>query len=163
MWSNSIFSEQMVGFRATAGAFFTAYVATTISAFWFATLGLGFMGFFPVQLLANIMGGLTIQFAILFAGINISPLDLKGWRWMYDVNGFAHALRLFFLPQYEGDTRLIPERGGKFLVTKQQFAEAQLGQESSRKWEDFGWLMLILAGAWILMVLFYVRINHQRK
>jgi hypothetical protein len=153
----------MVGFRATAGAFFTAYIATTISAFWFATLGLGFMGFFPVQLLANIMGGLTIQFAILFAGINISPLDLKGWRWMYDVNGFAHALRLFFLPQYEGDTRLIALRGGQTYITKQDFAEKQLGQASVNKWDDLGWLILILAGAWILMVIFFVRINHQKK
>ena len=160
---NCLLSVQLVGFRATAGAFFTAYLATFIAAFWFATLGLGFMGFFPVQLLANIMGGLTIQFAILFAGINISPLDLKGWRWMYDVNGFAHALRLFFLPQFEDDTRLIPDPRGKFLMTKEQFVERQLGQAASNKWDDLGWLMLILSGAWILMVLFYVRINHQRK
>jgi len=153
----------MVGFRASADAFFTAWIATSIAAFWFATIGLGFIGFFPVQLLANIFGGLTIQFAILFAGINISPLDLKGWRWMYDVNGFAHALRLFFLPQYEGDTRLIALRGGQEYSTKQNFAEKQLGQASVNKWDDLGWLMLILAGAWILMVVFFVRINHQKK
>ena len=153
----------MVGFRASADAFFTAWLATSIAAFWFATIGLGFIGFFPVQLLANIFGGLTIQFASLFAGINISPLDLEGWRWMYDVNGFAHALRLFFLPQYEGDTRLIPLRGGQIFTTKQEFAEKQLGQASINKWDDLGWLLLILAGAWVLMVLFYVRINHQKK
>ena len=153
----------MVGFRASADSFFTAWIATSIAAFWFATIGLGFIGFFPVQLLANIFGGLTIQFAILFAGINISPLDLKGWRWMYDVNGFAHALRLFFLPQYEGDTRLIALRGGQAYITKQDFAEKQLGQASVNKWDDLGWLILILAGAWILMVVFFVRINHQKK
>jgi hypothetical protein len=153
----------MVGFRASADAFFTAWLATSIAAFWFATIGLGFIGFFPVQLLANIFGGLTIQFAILFAGINISPSDLKGWRWMYDVNGFAYALRLFFLPQYEGDTTVIPLRGGQAFISKQGFAEKQLDQASAKKWDDLGWLVLVLFGAWILMVLFFVRINHQRK
>jgi hypothetical protein len=82
---------------------------------------------------------------------------------MYDVNGFAHALRLFFLPQYEGDATIIPLRGGQAFTTKQNFAEKQLDQASANKWDDLGWLVLILFGAWILMVLFFVRINHQRK
>jgi hypothetical protein len=151
----------MIGFKADAGAFFTAYLALTVASFWYTTIGQGFIAFFPIPLLANIAGGMMIQFTILFGGINISVNKLGGWAWFYYVNGFAHALRLFFLPQYEGDKAIIAINGA--LSTKEAFAFEQLGLAAADKWQAFGALVAIVFVAWALMVRFHVAINHTRR
>ena len=80
----------LVGFKAEAGPFFTATLATFAVAMWFQTLGAGFIAFFPVALLAQIAGGPTIQISILFAGVNLSRDQLPaGWRFLYDVRPFC--------------------------------------------------------------------------
>ena len=43
-----------------------------------------------------------------------------------------------------------------------QALASQVNVPSSRKWEAFGFLLLIVFVAWALMVVFH-RINHQRK
>jgi hypothetical protein len=151
----------MVGFKPTAGAFFTAFLAIALAAYWFATIGAGFIAFFPIPLLASIAGGLTIQLTILFGGVNISVLSLGGWNWFYYVNGFAHALRLAFLPQYEGDQTAIVINGE--ANTKEGFEIQQLGLSPSEKWYSLGCLLLIILVAWGLMTTFYARINHQKR
>ena len=154
----------MVGFKETSGPFFTAYLSAAITSWWFAVLGMGMIAFFPIPLLANIAGGPLIQFSILFGGINISVNVLpEGWKWFYYCNGFSHALRLFFLPQYEGDNTLVPINGGTSFITKESFAEYQLGLASKDKWQALGALSLIVLVAWVLMVTFYVKINHQKR
>ena len=151
----------MVGFRPTAGAFFTMYLAIALSAFWFATIGAGFIAFFPIPLLASIAGGMTIQFTILFGGVNISVNSLAGWGWFYYVNGFAHSLRLAFLPQYEGDLTAVTING--VANTKEGFEIQQLGLSPAEKWYSLGCLLLIVLVAWALMTIFYARINHQKR
>ena len=44
----------LIGFKASAGAFFTAYLATLTTAMWWATIGAGMVAFFPVPLLAQV-------------------------------------------------------------------------------------------------------------
>ena len=151
----------LVGFIPTAGAFFTAYLSIALSAFWFATIGAGFIAFFPIPLLASIAGGMMIQFTILFGGINIPVSGLAGWSWFYYANGFAHALRLAFLPQYEGNADKILING--VSSTKEAFETAQLGLAPIDKWQALGCLAAIIFGGWVLMVFFYARINHQKK
>ena len=89
--------------------------------------------------------------------------SLGGWAWFYYVNGFAHALRLFFLPQYEGVTDRINVNGGTTQMTKEAFAAQQLGLAAADKWQAFGAMMAILFVAWLLMLRFYVAINHQKR
>jgi ABC-type multidrug transport system ATPase subunit/ABC-type multidrug transport system permease subunit len=154
----------MVGFKAEADPFFTAYLATFLSAFWFYSIGLGFIAFFPVQLLANIAGGVTIQISILFAGVNLSRPQLpQGWRWLYDADGFAHALRLFFLPQFDGDNTRLQDPNPTLNMTRQEFSRQRLDVDPSHRWDDLGILIGILMGAVVLMILFTVKINHQKK
>ena len=129
----------------------------------------------------------------------------------YDANGFAHALRLWFLPQYEGitDTIAVASAAGVTTMTKQvraraaaasacaglraspsrlaprcdrcttythdrqpphphppttqAWAEGILGMASSDKWWAYGALVLIVASAWLLSLIFHVRINHQKR
>jgi ABC-type multidrug transport system permease subunit len=161
----------LVGFRAEAGPFFTATLAVFMCAVWFHTLGAGFIAFFPVALLAQIAGGPTIQISILFAGVNLSRSQLpEGWRWLYDADGFAHALRLFFLPQYAGDSSSIADlsQGGKPFKEgekegKQAFTESRLGTTADSLWAELGYLAAIVGAAMVLMTLFYARCNHQRR
>ena len=157
----------LVGFRAEVGAFFTATLAVFMCALWFHTLGAGFIAFFPVALLAQIAGGPTIQISILFAGVNLSRSQLpEGWRWLYDADGFAHALRLFFLPQYAGDASPLKDSskgGALFPGGKQAFMEERLGQTADMRWAELGYLAAIVGGAMVLLILFYARCNHQRR
>ena len=111
---------------------------------------------------------MMIQLSILFAGVNISVNQLPdGWKWMYFCNGFAHALRIWFLPQYEGEEGAqilsVASASGFSLTTKQAFAEAQLGLAAGDKWWAFGALMLIAVSAWVLMIIFHVKLNHQKR
>ena len=154
----------LVGFKQTLSAFFTAYLASVLSAWFFSVLGMGFIAFFPIPLLAQIVGGPLIQLSILFSGINISVNMLpSGWKWFYYCSGLAHALRLFLLPQYEGDTLLVPINGGSTFETREAFAEYQLGLAAKDKWQAFGALACIVFVVWALMVIFYVKINHQKR
>lgn len=158
----------MVGFKAEAGAFFTATLAVFMCAVWFNTIGAGFIAFFPVALLAQIAGGPTIQISILFAGVNLSRSQLpEGWRWLYDADGFAHALRLFFLPQYAGDASPLADLsngGAPFPGGKQAYVESSLlGTTADMRWAELGYLAAIVGGAMALLILFYARCNHQRR
>jgi ABC-type multidrug transport system ATPase subunit len=147
----------LVGFKAAAGPFFTSYLATVLAAMWFAILAMGFIAFFPVPLLAQIAGGPTIQISILFAGVNLSREQLpSGWRWLYDANGFAHALRLFFLPQYAGDLTpiLLPgDPSQPLFITRSDFSLLRMGVGSDQTWAELGYLLAILGGALVLMVM----------
>jgi hypothetical protein len=154
----------LVGFKPAAAPFFTSYLATLLAGLWFATIAMGFCAFFPVALLCNIAGGVTIQISILFAGVNLSRDELpSGWRWLYDADGFAHALRLYFLPQYDGDKTLIfnPSTGNSF--TREEFSLQRTGVAPSEVPNEIGKLIAIVLAAIVLMVLFTVRINHQRR
>jgi len=157
----------LVGFRADAGPFFTATLAVFMVAYWFHTIGAGFIAFFPVALLAQIAGGPTIQISILFAGVNLSRSQLpEGWRWLYDADGFAHALRLFFLPQYAGDASALSDLaqgGALYPGGKQAFVEARMGQTADMRWAELGYLAAIVGAAMVLTALFYARCNHQRR
>jgi len=154
----------LVGFQAAARPFFISYLATFLSGLWFATLAMGFCAFFPVALLSNIAGGVTIQISILFAGVNLSRAELPaGWRWLYDADGFAHALRVFFLPQYDGDTTMIVDPSPTLTMTRAAFSQLRLGAEPADIGAEIGKLVAIVLGAAVLMVLFTVRINHQRR
>jgi hypothetical protein len=154
----------MVGFKTDAASFFISALATFLSALWFATLSMGFIAFFPVELLANIAGGPTIQISILFAGVNLSRAEFpEGWRWLYDCDGFAHALRLFFLPQYDSDKTIIKDRNPSFTMTRETFSYLRLGVKPEEKWNELGYLIAILSGAIALMILFTVKINHQKR
>lgn len=122
---------------------------------------------------------MLIQFTILFAGfviaaddartcvpfltappapatrsINISVNTLGGWSWFYYCNGLAHALRLAFLPQYEGDTSTlaVASSAGFTYITKDAFATAQLGLAPADKWQALGALVAIVFGGWALFV-----------
>ena len=89
-----------------------------------------------------------------------------GWRFLYDADGFAHSLRLYFLPQYAGDasTLLDLSRGGlPYPGGKQAFMEARMGQTADKRWDEFGYLSAIVLAAMVLMVVFYSKINHQRR
>ena len=80
----------LVGYLAEPGPFFTAYLVALFVAIFFSTLGAGFIAFFPVPLLADIAGGITIQLCILFAGVQLSYSQLpSGWRWMYTADAFS--------------------------------------------------------------------------
>jgi ABC-type multidrug transport system ATPase subunit len=154
----------MVGFKTDAASFFISVLATFLAALWFATLSMGFIAFFPVELLANIAGGPTIQISILFAGVNLSRSDLPAaWRFLYDADGFAHALRLFFLPQYDGDKTIIKDRNPSLTMTREAFSYFRLGVKPDEKWNELGYLLAILSGAIVLMILFTVKINHQKR
>jgi len=154
----------MVGFKTDAASFFISVLATFLAALWFATLSMGFIAFFPVELLANIAGGPTIQISILFAGVNLSREDLPvAWRFLYDADGFAHALRLFFLPQYDGDKTIIADRNPSLTMTREAFSYFRLGVKPADKWNELGYLIAILSGAIVLMILFTVKINHQKR
>ena len=154
----------MVGFKSDAASFFISALATFLSALWFATLSMGFIAFFPVELLANIAGGPTIQISILFAGVNLSRSEFpEGWRWLYDCDGFAHALRLFFLPQYDSDKTIIKDRNPSLTMTRETFSYFRLGVKPEEKWNELGYLIAILSGAIALMILFTVKINHQKR
>ena len=157
----------LVGFKAAAGPFFTATLAVYMCALWFHTLGAGFIAFFPVALLAQIAGGPTIQISILFAGVNLQRSQLpEGWRWLYDADGFAHALRLFFLPQYAGDASPLQDlsKGGVLYPGgKQAFVESLRGTTADMQWAELGYLAAIVGGAMVLLTLFYARCNHQRR
>ncbi len=147
----------LVGFKAEAGAFFTATLAVFISGMWFVTLALGFIFFFPVALLASIAGGPTIQISILFAGVNLSRSQLpEGWRWMYDADGFAHSLRLFFLPQYKGDTSPLydfPTRAF-FPGGKEAYMISVLGTTPDKVWDELGYFLAIGFSAFFLAMVF---------
>jgi hypothetical protein len=156
----------LVGFKAEAGAFFTAVLAVFSCAMWFHTLGAGFIAFFPVPLLAQIAGGPTIQISILFAGVNLARQQIPaGWRFLYDADGFAHALRLFFLPQYAGDRSALTDlsNGLPYPGGKQAYMEARLDQTADNVWKELGYLAAIVLAAMVLMTLFYAKINHQKR
>jgi len=156
----------LVGFKAEAGAFFTATLATFLSGLWFLVIGMGFIFFFPVPLLAAIAGGPTIQISILFAGVNLSREQLPaGWRWLYDADGFAHALRLFFLPQYDGDrTPLFDLNTQAFYPGgKLAYMESRLGTTPGERWNELGYLLAIIGSATFLTILFGATINWQKK
>jgi ABC-type multidrug transport system ATPase subunit len=154
----------LVGFRMDARAFFVSYLATFLSGLWFAILAMGFCAFFPVALLSNIAGGVTIQISILFAGVNLSRAELpEGWRFMYDSDGFAHALRVFFLPQYENDNTMISDPSPTLTMTRSAFSMLRLGVAPSDLGTEIGKLVAIIAGAAVLMIFFTVRINHQKR
>ena len=153
-----------MGFKLEARAFFLAYLATFLSGLWFATLAMGFCAFFPVALLCNIAGGVTIQISILFAGVNLARSELPvGWRFLYDADGFAHALRIFFLPQYDGDNTMIYDPSPTLTMTRSAFSQLRLGVVPSDLPDEVGKLVGIVLGAVALMILFTVRINHQRR
>jgi hypothetical protein len=40
---------------------------------------------------------------------------------------------------------------------------ARLGQTTEKLWDEFGYLMAIVLSAVVLMVLFYAKINHQKR
>ena len=154
----------LVGFRPDARAFFVAYLATFLSGVWFATLAMGFVAFFPFALLCNIAGGVTVQISILFAGVNLTRAELPGgWTFLYDADGFAHALRVYFLPQYDSDNTIIQGASPALTMTRSAFSLAQLGVGPSELGNEVGKLVAIVLGAAVLMVIFTVRVNHQRR
>jgi ABC-type multidrug transport system ATPase subunit len=156
----------LVGFTPSAGDFFTAYISCVLCPWWFAIMGMGFIGAFPVPLLANIAGGLTIQICILFAGVQLSVNELPAaWRFMYYADGFAHALRLFMLPQYDNDSKpiVVVVNGRPTLISRADFLEQRMGTTPDKAWDALGWLILIVAGAAVLCSIFYVKINHQKR
>ena len=59
---------------------------------------------------------------------------------MYYSDGFAHALRLFTLPQYEDDNGSISIFSGGVPVSmkRQAFVEMRMGTEAEHKWEALG-------------------------
>ena len=144
--------------------FFTSYLATLLAGLWFATLAMGFCAFFPIDLLCNIAGGVTIQISILFAGVNLSRNELPdGWKWLYDADGFAHALRVYFLPQYDGDNTVIHDASPALTMARSQFALLRSGVAPSEVPNEIGKLSGIVLGAIVLMMIFTIRINHQRR
>ena len=154
----------LVGFKAEARPFFVSYLATLLSGLWFAAIAMGFCAFFPVALLCNIAGGVTIQISILFAGVNLSREELPdGWKWLYDADGFAHALRAYFLPQYDGDLTVIRDPSPRLTMTRAQFSLLRTGVAPSELPNEIGKLVGIVLGAIVLMMIFTVRINHQRR
>lgn len=154
----------LVGFKFAAAPFFTSYLATLLSGLWFAVLAMGFCAFFPVALLCNIAGGVTIQISILFAGVNLSRSELPdGWKWLYDADGFAHALRVYYLPQYDGDNTLIRDPSPALTMTRSAFSLLRTGVAPSELPTEIGTLVGIVLGAVVLMTVFTIKINHQRR
>lgn len=85
---------------------------------------------------------------------------------MYSADGLSHALRLFFLPQWDGDlspVAIVGSNGDVTTITHQQFATNQLGVGPDYTWPSLGWLLLIFSGAAGLMILFHVKINHTKR
>lgn len=173
----------MVGFSSNAGAFFTAYLATFLGTLWYTSLGMLFIGWLPITLLAQILGGPTTQITLLFAGVNLPKRDLpEAWKFLYEADGMAEALRLFMLPQYPTCTTpgcptvavgaaqlagysgpVLASNGAGYVVYKNDWAASRLDMTYDNRWNSLGYLVALQAGALVLIIFVYTRINHQSR
>ncbi len=81
-------------------------------------------------------------------------------------DGFAHSLRLYFLPQYAGDSSALVDlaNGGQLYPGgKQAFMEDRLGQTAARRWDELGYLVAIVLAAMVLMTAFYAKCSHVKR
>lgn len=153
------------GFRPTASAFFTYYLAHYLQSIAFASLGTLYVAVMPTVELASIITGISITLINLFAGINIPVTEMRSHSsWFYYVNLASHAVRLSSLSQFNpvDDANLI-ELPGRVFMTAYDYAVSRLGMRYDDRWAAAGWLVLIIGIFNILAFAANRWINHQKR
>ena len=106
---------------------------------------------------------LSLQLTLVFGGINVPLYSMpKDWQFMYWGNGLASMLRMWLLPQFNGDTTIISVvvNGVPTPQTVQDFVFLRLGATSAAEGQTVGIMLAIMAAALIISCLAHTFINY---
>lgn len=170
-------SYWIAGLRGNAGAFFFFWLGAWILSLFFMAVAVTYVALFPSLPVAQILGGLTISCAFLFAGLFAPASEVPaGWKGMLYAVPTSHILRALSVNQFwcvGGAAAGCPQistvnsQGTAVVVDRfayvTSFLAVPAGEVSEYPWEELGYA---LAGVGVLVLIGMLAlqfINHQKR
>jgi len=124
----------------------------------FTNLGLWFSWLWSTPEVAQVVGGLFVALAFIFAGLLIpAPSIPRWWIWVYYSNPASYAVEALTSPQFHCDrpaaqcpTLTLVDGGALRTVVLSDYITSYFGFQYDDRWANVGWLTLF-AGALALM------------
>lgn len=134
----------MTGFDAAAGKYFTFWLTTILVGVTYTYGGMMLAGVLGNQIVAMVLGGMSMACYFLFGGVVIRPADIPvWWKWFYYIDFESWAVRALAVDQFYCDaaanpacpTILVPAAGGGAVVDRYEFLAAGLEFHYPKRWE----------------------------
>ncbi len=171
----------MVGFQATADAYFFYILVIWLCVTCFISMSQMFSALLSTSAMAQAVASLLLPLASLFAGVYLPKEQLPDgarnghphvyWRWMYESNPVAHAVEALVpscfhdtaSPSTVNHTVLVPRGAAVVPMPTLAYLKATRGYEYDNRWAQVGYLVAIAGGLQVGHVLAVRYKVHQTR